>query len=135
MIIKKKMTTSIKHKLIIFAMNIALSFCLEFKTTKFKPFSYNNTKDLKFSSDMNLIESYITNDQAFNHMKCIAKSSKNSLTQAISYQVDQYSSKTCKAYSNSNIQPSDIALSSQSMIFYRYQISYNYNCKIKIIIF
>ena len=114
------MKTKIKYQLIIHAMSIALSLCLEQKTIIFKPYKYNNTKDLKFTSVFEndyLIGSFITNDRAFNHVKCISKYSKNILAQAISFEVEQDSTRRCKSYSQSNFQPTDVSASNKSMIF------------------
>ena len=116
----------IKQQLIIYALNIALSLCLDYETFTFK-------KGLKFTSNfenMSLIESFITNDQVFNRMKCILKNSKNSLVLAISFEVGADSSKICQSYSKSNFQPTDISESNQSIIFYRNQNLFSYQCKL-----
>ena len=129
------MTLNIKHQIIIHALCIALSLCLELKTIIFKPYKNNNTKDLKFTSafeNVYLIESYITNDLGFSHMKCISKYSKNSLTQAISFEVGQDSERTCKSYSQSNFQLTDIFEFNKSMIFFTNKIVSKFhknNCK------
>ena len=110
----------IKQILLVNALNIALSLCLNFESKIFKPVRYNNLKNFKFTltfESMFLLESSKTSDPAFDLIKCISKRSKNSSTQAISYEVDQHSAKTCKSYSVSNFQPSDIVVSSESVIF------------------
>ena len=129
----------IEHQPLLFAINLAIILCLEIKTAVFKPFRYNNLKELKFSltfESMFLIESYKTNDPEFSLTKCL---SKNIITQAISYEVDQYLAKTCKSYSQSYFQSTDIVVSSNSKIYIRYiknmshssNQNFNYNCKEK----
>ena len=116
-----------KQQLIIYALNIALSLCLDYKTNKFKTHTFK--LGFKFTSNfenMSLIETYITNDQAFNHMKCILKGSENSL--AISYEVGEDLTKICKWYSKSNFEPTDISVSNHAIIFYRNPNLPNYNC-------
>ena len=87
----------IKLKLIIHAMNIVMSLCSDHRTITNKP--YNFAKGFKFTSNfesINLIEAYTTNDRAFNHMKCVLKSSKDSLAQAVSFEVGEDTSRICK---------------------------------------
>ena len=134
----------VENQITLYAINIAITLCLEIKTSVFKPFRYNNLKELKFSltfESMYLIESYKTNNPAFSLTKCLSKSSKNVITQAISYEVDKNLAKTCKSYSESNFQPTDVVVSINSMILIRFSQNvshsinqnFNYNCKEKIL--
>ena len=108
----------IDQLLIFFDLNVAFSLCLDYKTNIFKTYTFK--KGFNFTSNfenMSLIETFITNDQAFNHMKCILKGSEKSL--AISYEVGEDLTKICKWYSKSYFKPTDISASNHAIIFYR----------------
>lgn len=111
----------IRQQLIIYIIKIAIGLCLNLDSINFKLYQYNNTRSLKFSltfENTYLLATYSN----VNIIKCISVNSKNSLTKAISYEVNpQDSTTTCKSYSQLNFQTSDIRLteSTKSWIYLR----------------
>ena len=115
-----------KH-FIILTFNIALSLSLQSDSNKFYLYKFNNRMAFKFNlnfENMYLLESYQTSEQTLDLMRCIALSSKNVLTKAISYEVNADLTVSCKSYSPLNFLSVDIFVpaSLQSRIYLITQI-------------
>ena len=97
---------------IILAINIALSLSLYSDSNRFYLYKFNNSMAFKFDlnfENMYLLESfYQTSEQKLDLMRCIALSSKNNLTKAISYEVNADLTVSCKSYSPLNFLSVDI---------------------------
>ena len=120
---------------IIIAIKIALSLSLHSDSNRFYLYKFNNSMAFKFDlnfENMYLLESYQTNEQKLDFMRCIALSSKNILAKAISYVVNDDLTVSCKSYSPLNFVSTDILVpaSSDSRIYLRKEIKMiNFKCK------
>ena len=118
----------IGYQFIIIAIKIALSLGLHSDSIKFYLYKFNNSMAFKFDlnfENMYLLESfYQTSEQKLDLMRCIALSSKNNLTKAISYEVNADLTVSCKSYSPLNFLSVDIFVpaSLQSRIYLRREI-------------
>jgi hypothetical protein len=130
------MNIKIKHHFVIYAIKIVLCLSLNSDPIKFYSYKFNNSKAFCFNLNFEnryLLESFSTSEQTFSILSCISLSSKNSLAKAISYEVNDDLSISCKSFSPLNLLSTDILISasSKSRIYLRKEIEINYyNCKL-----
>ena len=130
------MNIKIKHHFVIYAIKIVLCLSLNSDPIKFYAYKFNNSKAFSFNLNFEnryLLESFSTSDQTFSLLSCISLSSKNSLAKAISFEVNDDLSISCKSFSPLNLLSTDILISasSKSRIYLKKEIEINYyNCKL-----